>query len=405
MRGPRSPSMDRHDEQRLAGVEDGAHALCGPEQLHLDLTNACTMRCLCCWHRSPLLDAGDVPPHWETRHHLPYETALGVIADAAEMGIRRIIFSGGGDPLCYPRLMELLRAARGAGMETTLITNFTLAGEGTVGELVGAGLGRLAVNLWAGDEETYAAVHPGSPPGTFGRVVELLRGLGAPLPPGKGPQLILTHVICTRNVRGIEAMVSLAVELGAGQIWFQPVDIEGPQLRPLMLSRGEIDSIRSTLEACAGNHRHRLKPGQEGLLDFGLFMSKLSNSRAAEGIFHSDVIDTMPCYMGWYECRVLANGDVVPCCKADRLPLGSVHTQRFRDIWFSPRYDEFRRKALTLPKSDPYFRNIRCAKFCDDWWLNVLVHRRYQAHRARPGTGGRRGFIRRVFAPLRRRHG
>lgn len=321
------------------------------------------------------------------------------------MGVRRIIFSGGGDPLCHPRLRDLLRAAADRGMETTLITNFTLAGGETVGELVGARLHRLAVSLWAGDEETYSAMHPGSPPGTFGRVVALLRGLGAPLPPGKGPQLILSNVICTRNARGIEAMVRLAVELGAGQAWFQPVDVEMPRLKPLLLGRGEIEGILATLGQCARTYRSRLRPGQEGLLDFSLFTDKLSNSRAAEGIFHSDVIDTMPCYMGWYECRVLANGDVIPCCKADRLPLGSVRAQRFRDIWFSPAYDEFRRKALTLSKSDPYFGRIRCGKFCDDWWLNAIVHRAYLGRGARPGRGLRPGLVRRILSPFLGRGG
>lgn len=390
--------MDHRDEHRLAGITGGSRALCGPEQIHLDLTNACTLRCLCCWHRSPLLAAGDIPPHWSPDHRLSYETALGVIEDAAAMGVRRIIFSGGGDPLCHPRTMDLLRAAAERGLETTLITNLVVAGAETIRTLVEARLGRLAVSLWAGDEKTYAVMHPGASFGTFGRIVGLLRGLGAPLPPGRGPQLILTHVLCARNAGNIEAMVRLAVELGAGQIWFQPTDVETPRLKPLLLGRAEIAAVVASLENCAARFRPLLRPGQEGLLDFSLLLGKLSNSRAHEGVFHSDVIDTMPCYMGWYESRILANGDVVPCCKADRLPLGSVRERRFRDIWFSPAYDEFRRRALTLSKSDPYFAKIRCGKFCDDWWLNAIVHRSYLGSRARPGGRDRRGPVKRILS-------
>lgn len=395
--------MNRHDELRLAGAAGGVRAACGPEQLHIDLTNACTLNCLCCWHRSPLLAPDDIPPHWSPAHRLPHDTALGIVSDAADMGVRRIIFSGGGDPLCYPRLNELLRAAADRGIETTLITNLVLAREDTLRSLADTGLARLAVSLWAGDEETYAVMHPGAPAGTFGRVAALLRGLGAPLPPGKGPQLILTHVLCSRNVRGVGAMVRLAVELGAGQIWFQPTDVETPRLRRLLLDRADIDYLVKTLGECAGRYSGLLKPGQEWVLDFSLLMSKLSNSKAAEGIFHSDVIDTMPCYMGWYECRVLANGDVVPCCKADRMPLGSVLTRRFRDIWFSPAYDDFRRKALTLSKYDPYFAKIRCWKFCDDWWLNVKVHGALAKYRSGAVRKGILGRVRGALAAFRRR--
>lgn len=321
------------------------------------------------------------------------------------MGVRRIIFSGGGDPLCHPRAMDLLRAAAERGLETTLITNLVVAGEGTIRTLVEARLDRLAVSLWAGDEETYAAMHPGTPPGTFARIVGMLRGLGAPLPPGRGPQLILTHVVCARNAGTIEAMVRLAVELGAGQIWFQPTDVETPRLKPLLLGRAEIAAIITLLGSCAATYRPLLRPGQEGLLDFSLFLGKLANSRAHEGIFHSDVIDTMPCYMGWYESRILANGDVVPCCKADRLPLGSVRERRFRDIWFSPAYDEFRRRAMTLSKSNPYFAKIRCGKFCDDWWLNALVHRAYLGRRARTGGKACRGAAGRILSSFLKRAG
>ena len=155
------------------------------------------------------------------------------------------------------------------------------------------------------------------------------------------------------------------------------------------MSRAQIDGVVATLERLAAELRPRLGPGQENLLCFGEFIEKLRNSRAAEGLFHTDVIDTIPCYMGWYECRILANGDVVPCCKADRLPLGNVLSRGLRDVWFSSRYEEFRRKALTLPKSDPYFGAVRCGKVCDDWWLNKQVHRRVAA-RARAAAGGGR---------------
>lgn len=373
--------MDRHDEQRLAGVADGARAYCGPEQLHIDLTNACTLRCLCCWHRSPLIPPGEALPHWASSLSLAPETVRGIVEDAAAMGVRRIVYSGGGDPLCYPRLFDILELTAEKGIASTLITNFTLADAHTVKKIIGANVARLVVSLWAGDEDTYAAVHPGVPPETFGRVVSLLRGIRAPLPPGKGPQLIIMNVICNRNARGIGEMVRLSVELGAAQIWFQPVDVETPRLDSLRLNAGEIAMLVAALDECARAYRPMLRHGQEELLAFGEFREKLQNSRAREGIFHSDVIDTMPCYMGWYECRILASGDVVPCCKADKFSLGNIHAKPFRDIWASPRYEEFRRKALTLPKSDPYFGRIWCAKVCDDWWLNKQVHQAYLSRR------------------------
>lgn len=367
-----------HDraQMRLDGVADGARALCGPEQLHIDLTNACTLHCLCCWHRSPLVPASGVAPHWNPRHSLPYEVALRVVDEAAAMGVERIIYSGGGDPLLHPRLFDILRATAERGIEMMLVSTLAAADEETVRRIVASGVDRLLVSLWAGDEEGYLRMHPGAPPGSFAKVVSLLNVLARLRPPGAKPQLVTMNVVSARNAGDVEKMIRLALDAGAAEVWFQPVDVEHEGLRPLLLGREGIEGLIATLERCADKYRHLLKPGQENLLGFGEFIEKLRNSRAAEGIFHSDVIDTIPCYMGWYECRILANGDVVPCCKADRIPLGNILSHSLRDIWFSSRYEEFRRNALTLPKTDPYFGKIRCGKVCDDWWLNKQVHRR-----------------------------
>jgi len=386
---------DVGDDRLLAGIADGERAFCGPEQLHIDLTNLCTLRCLCCWHRSSLIPAGEVLPHWSTRFSLPFERVRGLIDEAADLGVKRIIYSGGGDPLCYPRLFDVLDATRSRGIEVTVISNFTVCDELTLQRLVSSGVSRLVVSLWAGDEETYLAMHPGIGRGVFQRVVSLMKKLCDLRPLGDRPFLIVMNVVCNRNVAGVEKMVSGAIEMGASEIWFQPVDVENERVRSLTINRDQIDGLIELLRGCKEKYAHHLKRGQENVLNFDGFLEKLMNSKAAEGIFHSDVIDSIPCYMGWAECRVLANGDVVPCCKGDKFPLGNILNTRFDAIWFSPEYSEFRKRAMTRAKSDRYFAKIDCAKVCDDWWLNKEIHGRYREfvkgrHRAREiGRPGR----------------
>jgi len=61
--------------------------------------------------------------------------------------------------------------------------------------------------------------------------------------------------------------------------------------------------------------------------------------------------------------------------------MGNLFKQSFEEIWHSPAYEEFRDKALRLPKSDPYFAPIGCYKCCDNLMHNEEVHRRIQALR------------------------
>ncbi|MEI6632724.1 MAG: radical SAM protein [Chlamydiota bacterium] len=390
-------------QMRLDGIADGARALCGPEQLHIALTTPCTPPCLCCGHRPPLIPPPAVLPHWATRLSLPYEMVRHIVEDAAAMGVERIIYSGGGDPLLYPDLFSVLRETAERGIKITLISNLTLADEETIRRIVSAGVDRLVVSLWAADEEIYSRMHPGVARGSFGRILSLLKAAGRLSPAGRPMELVIMNVICNQNVRQVELMVRLAIEIGASQCWFQPVDVESGFLKHLLLNRAEIAFVIAALNRCSVELQGALRPWQPNLLGFDQFITKVRNSRAEEGIYHSDLIDSLSCVMGWYECRILANGDVVPCCKADRFPLGSVHAQSFRKIWQSAGYAEFRRKAATLSKTDQYFAAINCARCCDDWWLNQDVHRRYREHLAKQSAEGRGGWLRRSIGMLQRR--
>ena len=110
-------------------------------------------------------------------------------------------------------------------------------------------------------------------------------------------------------------------------------------------------------------------------LGFGSFFRRISNESPKES-YDKDIIDSMPCYVGWIYARILTNGNVIPCCKAHLFPLGNLYKDSFKDIWFSKEYNEFRKKAKNIKKSDPYFKKIECYKGCDNLGMNLEFHRK-----------------------------
>ena len=110
-------------------------------------------------------------------------------------------------------------------------------------------------------------------------------------------------------------------------------------------------------------------------LGFGSFIRRISNDLYKEK-YDSNIIDSMPCYVGWIYARILTNGDVIPCCKAHLFPLGNLYKNSFKNIWFSKRYNEFRKKAKNMKKSNPYFKKIECYKKCDNLGMNLKFHRK-----------------------------
>jgi MoaA/NifB/PqqE/SkfB family radical SAM enzyme len=359
-----------------AGIYTGERAFTGPLQAHVDLTNKCNLRCICCWNRSPLIAPEDRIPGWEG-WELDYKRVLTLVDELAELGVRRVIYSGGGDPLFYPRLFDVLKYTSSKGIAVMLVSNLTAARRDTIEKVFSSGVKQLLVSLWAASPEAYCATHPGCSPEDFARVCEMMRYFVSLRKGHESPELIIMNVLSGLNYREFEKMIALAVGIGAARVWFQLVDVLSGPLKRLLLTREGLDFLLEQTALVAKKYASKVKGWQRDILDFDLFRQRLSNSAAHKGYYQTDFIDDVPCYMGWVDTRILANGTVCPCCTGDFFHLGNINENSFKEVWHSAEYREFRRKALTVSKKDRYFDKIKCYKVCDDWGLNLAVNNRY----------------------------
>ena len=116
--------------------------------------------------------------------------------------------------------------------------------------------------------------------------------------------------------------------------------------------------------------RYTVKVEFLSVLGFGSFYRRITSPEANRGEYDSEVKD-LPCLVGWTYARLLTNGDVIPCCKGDDAPMGNIKDGGFKSVWTCDNYREFRQKAKTLPKDDPYFDPIQCLVACDNLGQNL----------------------------------
>ncbi|MFH2020500.1 MAG: radical SAM/SPASM domain-containing protein [archaeon] len=109
------------------------------------------------------------------------------------------------------------------------------------------------------------------------------------------------------------------------------------------------------------------------LLGHGAFTRRM-NSKNNNGIYDENVVEKIPCYVGWTYTRILPNGDVIPCCKGHRMPIGNIMNKRLKEIWYSSPYNIFREMAKTKSKKHPYFSKIDCLRCCDNLGMNIESH-------------------------------
>ena len=375
---PRSRSLVRK------GIADGTEAFCGPEHVVIDLTNKCNNTCIACWTRSPLLGENGPDAQWH-RQELGTTRILELIDELYHLGTKIIRFTGGGEPFLHAGIFELIHKVKSCKMYCAVTTNFTTLPEGRVSELLASGIDELSVSLWASTADEYVLTHPNQSGVTFNRITQSLKKvhrqkqmlrLISPIRWLKKsiPYVNILNVISNLNYSSVEAMYDFAVMVGSNAIYVAVVDpIEG-STDSLLLTETQ---RRAVGRACAAVRRknNKLKKRRQLFLDnLDNFEVRLKQDSAESGHYDRNNVDSIPCYVGWIFCRIMADGHVVPCCRGVHAQMGNIHQRSFSSIWHSNRYNQFRRKAKKVSKSHPYFKAFNCQKTCDNFMHNTEIH-------------------------------
>jgi len=81
--------------------------------MELELSRECNLRCIYCY-----ADSGEA-----LKGELTYGEIVSAVDQAVDLGARRIVVLGGGEPLCYPRILAVLTYLRSKDVEIELFTN------------------------------------------------------------------------------------------------------------------------------------------------------------------------------------------------------------------------------------------------------------------------------------------
>jgi MoaA/NifB/PqqE/SkfB family radical SAM enzyme len=334
----------------------------GPEQVVIDLCNRCNNNCIACWTGSPLLRDQAPPPDW-FEQELPMPLVTGLLHDLAAMDCEIVRYTGGGEPLLHPELADILQLTSDLGLSCHLTSNGTLLDRLEASAL--AAIDELTVSLWAATPETYSRLHPNKTGGTFTRITNTLRRLQAE----RQPELVIANVIGAMNHHELEAMLALAVELGAMRVYFAVVDPVPGCTEGLLLDNHTAAELEQRARELFEAYRGRITIDNESG-----FLRRLHENDPVAGSYDRNAVNEVPCLVGWFFARVMANGEVVPCCRAVMRPMGSLYQSRFAQIWTSAAWAELRRHA-DEPKSSPYYQGIGCLKTCDNLMHNLQWQR------------------------------
>ncbi len=308
-----------------------------PLALIAELTHRCPLHCVYCSN----------PLEMQSRaNELSAEIWSRVFREASEAGVLQADLTGG-EPLARTDIVDLIRAARAAGLYVNLITSGLPLNEAKLAALVEAGLDHIQLSFQGAREDTANDISGTKSHAHKLRVLEWVKQHRI--------ALTLNFVIHRRNIDQLGEMVALAESSGATRIEFANVQYYG----------------------WAFANRKNLLPTRQQVNDSVEFM-KHEQERLRGKIRIEFVVPDYyakypkPCMGGWGRKLLLItpSGDALPCHAAQVIPgllFENIKDRSLREIWeHSAAFQKFRGEdwmqepCRTCDRREQDFGGCRC---------------------------------------------
>jgi len=308
-----------------------------PLALIAELTHRCPLHCVYCSNPLELKNRAN---------ELTTETWARVFEEAGQAGVLQADLTGG-EPLARTDIVELIRAARSAGLYVNLITSGLPLDEGRLDALIAAGLDHLQLSFQGAREEIAAEISGTKSHAQKLRVLEWLKS--------RRIAVTLNFVIHRRNIDQLAEMLALAESSSATRVEFANVQYYGwafANRERLLPTRAQLDRSIETLKSAQQRLRGKIRV-EYVVPDYYAKYPK-------------------PCMGGWGRKLMLVTptGDALPCHAAQIIPglhFENVKDRGLREIWeTSAAFQKFRGEAWmqepcrTCDRREQDFGGCRC---------------------------------------------
>jgi molybdenum cofactor biosynthesis enzyme MoaA len=119
--------------QKLESLRDCT--VTAPIYVRVKPTNRCNHNCFFCVYNASFSNMHDT---MSRKDELSKEKLIEILNDFSKIGVKAVTYSGGGEPLMHPNIVEILIITKQYGIDLSIITNGQLLSAERAQELVNA---------------------------------------------------------------------------------------------------------------------------------------------------------------------------------------------------------------------------------------------------------------------------
>lgn len=341
----------------LRGIREDK-VYCGPRAVQIDLTNKCDQQCIYCWDHSPYIKQKK-PRQWNNCY-MDSKKIIALVRELAKLKTKIIQLSGSGEPFMHADIMKIVKAIKDNGIYLRIVTNLTALKEQDIPLLAKYKVDELSINISAGNPKSYKTHHPNMKKSTFAFLKKRIKAIKKISPKTK---ITLINVITNKNFQDIKQIFDFAIEVKADDLFFKIMGkSQGTEF--LYLKKEHINALKNEIERIM---KQKIYLEINNNLEF--IRRMLLSKNIEKGFYSEEILNNLPCYIGWDFARIMVDGKVSFCC-TPVIIVGNIKNKNFRDIWESKKYAKLRKEGKNM-KIDRLCKNYsNCVHYID----NLRIH-------------------------------
>lgn len=286
-----------------------------PVHIRIKPTNVCNHSCGYCAYRKSNLQLGK---DMVVRDMIPKEKMLEIVADCDAMGVRAVTFSGGGEPFCYPHLLQAARALHEAGIRFAALSNGGLL-RGEVAEFFARHATWMRISMDGWDGPSYAKFRDVSEK-EFDKVLDNIKAFKD----YDGPCFLgVSYIVNEDNAAHVYDMIATLHETGADSVKVSPVVISNDGAENNAYHRPFFQSVLEQV------HRAQREFADESFEVFNAYHALAERfDKPYTWCPYLQILPVIGADQNVYSCQDKAYN--LECGL-----LGSIRNVRFRDFWMN----------------------------------------------------------------------